>query len=238
MQQEEKNKNYYEVLEIPFHCSADEIQQGYTRAKNAYAHDSLALYSLMSQEECESVLNLIEEAYTVLSDPDKRRQYDMAKGIRHEPAPGQMAAETLSSISSAEPAVTAAPTASQDDHQINPPRQTTGEYNMPKIVAKKRFALEFEVNQEMEDKIEQATEFNGALLREIREYKNVDINRMADLTRISKTYLRNIEEENLENLPALVYVRGFVYQFAKCLKLNPDLVASSYMHHIKKMSEN
>ena len=78
-------------------------------------------------------------------------------------------------------------------------------------------------------------EFTGSFLKTIREYKNVSVERMAEMTRISKTYIRNLEEENVEKLPALVYTRGFVYQYAKCLKLNPELVATSFLHHIKKL---
>ena len=58
--------------------------------------------------------------------------------------------------------------------------------------------------------------------------------RMSEMTRISKTHLRNIEEENISELPARVYTRGFVYQYAKCLKMNPEEVASSYMDRVEK----
>jgi cytoskeletal protein RodZ len=85
--------------------------------------------------------------------------------------------------------------------------------------------------------IEQTTLFDGAFLKKVREYKNVELIRMADMTKVSKTYLRHIEEENTEGLPALVYVRGFVYQYAKCLKLNPDQVATSYLGHLKSAAE-
>ena len=74
------------------------------------------------------------------------------------------------------------------------------------------------------------------ILKKIREYKNVDINRMAEMTKVSKTYIQKIEQEDVTNLPALVYVRGFVYQYAKCLKLNPDLVATSYLEHLKSIN--
>ena len=68
----EKQKNYYEILEIPVDASYEEIKQGYKSARNAYSVDSLALYSIMSKEECENILTLIEEAYSIISDPVKR----------------------------------------------------------------------------------------------------------------------------------------------------------------------
>lgn len=218
---EEKSKNYYEILEVPTNATSEEIYQGYVRAKNAYGQDSLALYSLMTKEECDQIIELIDEAYTIISDPEKRRQYDQARGI-------QSVAAVHKRIDS--------PENDLDEASQSRPKSDEGrpsETNMTKIVAKKRFALDFKPSAEMEERIEQATDFTGPFLREIREYKNVDINRMSDMTKVSKTYIRNIEDENVEGLPAAVYVRGFVYQIAKCLKLNPEMVATSYLGHLK-----
>lgn len=216
-----KDKNYYEILEIPITASDRDIHQGYIRAKNAYSQDSLALYSLMTKEECDNIIEIIEEAYSILSDPDKRQQYDEARGFSNSP-------EHYSSYRSSSPIGTLKNQTMEINH--NEKTRTT---SMTKIVANKRFALEFEANSEMDQKIEEAVEYTGDFLKEIREYKNVSIPRLADMTKVSKTYLTNIEEENLEGLPAMVYVRGFVYQYAKCLKLNPDLVANSYLERIK-----
>jgi cytoskeletal protein RodZ len=58
---------------------------------------------------------------------------------------------------------------------------------------------------------------------------------MVEMTRISKTHLIAIENEDISKLPADVYVRGYVYQYAKVLKLNPDQVATSYIVHFKKL---
>lgn len=216
---ESGSKNYYEVLEVPTDASSDDIHKGYVRAKNAYSQDSLALYSLMTKDECDQILDLIDEAYSILSDPDKRRMYDEARGINQN--------LNYKNATSARP--------DQDaSHSLRGAPQTTQHNNMAKIVAKKRFDLTYNVNDEMEKRIESATEFTGAFLQEIREYKAVDIVRMADMTKVSKTYIRYIEEEAFDKLPAPAYVRGFVYQYAKCLKLNPDLVANSYLYFMKK----
>jgi curved DNA-binding protein CbpA len=222
----EASKNYYEILEIPVDSSPEEILRGYQRAKNAYSQDSLALYSLMSQNECDEILNLIEEAYTILSDPNKRRQYDTARGfnphgLRHMSYQAAAAVPTMSESIGIE-------------HKIHTAVDSTSQNSMTKIVAKKRFSLDYDQDPDFEKEIEQATDFNGEFLQRIREYKGVDLARLADMTKVSKTYLRYIEEEAFEKLPAPVYVRGFVHQYAKCLKLNPDMVATSYLYRLKK----
>ena len=74
-------KNYYEVLEVPQDAKPEDIEQGYLRAKNAFSGESLAMYSLMSGDECEEMLVQIDEAYSILSVPSKRQKYDLARGL-------------------------------------------------------------------------------------------------------------------------------------------------------------
>jgi curved DNA-binding protein CbpA len=219
----EKSKNYYEILEIPTDATAEEVHQGYIKTKNAYSGDSLALYSLMSQDECSSILELIDEAYSIISDPNRKILYDQARGINQSlTAPRQNRSFDI-------------PHPGREAHHV--PTNSSTSSTMVKIVAKNRFALEYDVNDQFEKEIEQATEFTGDFLKKIREYKNVDIPRLSDMTKVSKTYIRHIEDENIDKLPAFVYARGFVYQYAKCLKLNPDLVATSYIFHLKNLKQ-
>lgn len=212
----EEIKNYYQILEVSTNCGPDEIQQGYIRAKNAYALDGQALYSLLSADECHQMQELIEEAFSILNDPEKRRQYDEIRGIknRYQSKNGQKPQNPFH----------------KDGHKVEANTTST---KISKLVANKKFFLEYEKNLEFESEIEKTTEFTGALLKKIREYKNVDLARLADMTKVSKTYLQKIENEDTTNLPALVYVRGFVFQYAKCLKLNPELVANSYLYRLK-----
>lgn len=225
--EDHSQKNYYEILEIPTTANSEEIYQGYLRAKNAYSQDSLALYSLMSADECRSILDLIDEAYTIISDPHKRKQYDQARGFNKNFTDDQRSQSHDSTF------------LNQDNHlTIHQTASSTNKNNMAKIVAQKKFGLEYEKDDAFEAEIEQCTDFTGEFLKRIREYKNVDIMRMAEMTKVSKTYLTNIELEAFDKLPANVYVRGFVYQYAKCLKLNPELVASSYLRILsEKKSE-
>ena len=223
----EKQKNYYDVLEIPSTASQEEIQQGYIRAKNAYSLDSLALYSLMTEEECSSILSLIEEAYCIISDPFKRQKYDEARGLNKDFSyySSNIATEVFKRNDSPD---------SKLDAQLGTESNPSEGY-VKRIVASKKFALDFQETPEMEEKISQAIEFTGEFLKEIREYKNVDIIRMSEMTKVSKTYLKYIEDESITKLPATVYVRGFVYQYAKCLKLNPEMIAASYLNRIKEL---
>ncbi len=229
-------KNYYEVLEIPTNASDAEIQKAYMRAKNAYGQESLALYSLVSEDECSKQLSKIEEAHHVLSDPTRRVKYDQSKGIRSADVIQMELNRMDRGFDDTE--IRQSQSDSAQEKVIKPLQTAATRTNISKIVATKRFNLEYEIDPLFEEEIAQATEFSGEFLRKIREYKKVDPNRMADMTKVSRTYLLNIEDENLSNLPALVYVRGFIYQYAKCLKLNPELVATSYIDRIKQKQKS
>lgn len=77
------------------------------------------------------------------------------------------------------------------------------------------------------------TEFSGPLLRAVRESQGTSLEQISERTKVGTSYLRCIEEERYDQLPAAVYVRGFVTEFAKCLKLDPDQVSQSYLRRYK-----
>ncbi|MAE59005.1 MAG: hypothetical protein CME69_09005 [Halobacteriovorax sp.] len=221
----DQSKNYYDVLEVETSASLDDIHSAYLKAKNAYSGDSLALYSLLSKDEADKVLELIEEAYTILSDPIKRQQYNDARGIANEK---EVRLVGRQSIDAGE--ITEDKENSEEDNQLK-------DISMKRMIVKNKYALEYKQDSEIEKEIEQCEEYTGEFLKKIREYKNVDIPRLAEMTKISKTYLGYIENEEVDKLPAPVYTRGFIYQYAKCLKLNPELVCSSYMSRLKALKQ-
>lgn len=222
------SRNYYEVLEVEMNATPGQIESAYIRAKNAYSGDSVALYSLMTREECNEVLGQIEEAYSVLGFPEKRREYDRLRGFNK--AAGTPVYEVDSSRANPVKKGIQKDTIQYEDFGSN-----LIEAKVSKITAQKKFGLEYEESAEMDGRIRDCSEFSGKFLKEIREYKNVTIERLAEMTRISKTHLTAMENEDLPKLPADVYVRGYVYQYAKVLKLNPEQVATSFMLHFKKL---
>lgn len=64
-------RDYYEVLGIPKTASAEDIKKAYRQAAKKYHPD---LHP--GDKECEEKLKEVNEAYDVLSDPDKKAKYD------------------------------------------------------------------------------------------------------------------------------------------------------------------
>ena len=217
-------KSLYETLEIKSNASLEEIKESYARAKSTYSEENPALYGIVSGSDRENTLQSIEEAFKVLSNPELKQEYDFKMGFNKN-----MKNQSFKIVEDQEDEFKLNRESQKVIHEDNFEKQS-----IKKLIETNKYQLSFESNPELEKRIREATEYNGEFLKEIREYKNVTIEKMADMTRISKTNLRNLESQDVENLPAMVYIRGFVYQYAKCLKLNPELVASSYVHQIKK----
>ena len=72
-------------------------------------------------------------------------------------------------------------------------------------------------------------EFGGERLRALRVRRGIELEEVAEVTKVNPTYLRFIEEERFDDLPAAVYVRGFVLGYAGCIGLDSGQVAKSYM---------
>jgi transcriptional regulator with XRE-family HTH domain len=68
----------------------------------------------------------------------------------------------------------------------------------------------------------------GEELRREREIRGISLKEIADATKISKRFLEAIERNDHKTLPAPVFTRGFVREYAKYLGLNADEVVNRY----------
>ncbi len=76
--------------------------------------------------------------------------------------------------------------------------------------------------------------YDGELLKKVREDQGISLDQISMVTKIATKYLRAIETEDFENLPARVFVQGYVKQYAKIVGLDQQAVAASYMQKLKK----
>jgi flagellar biosynthesis protein FlhG len=199
-------QDHYEALDVAPSATREEIERAYHLAKATYADDSLAGYSVFQDGELPLLRERIEHAYRTLSDGEARRAYD----------------EEISSHlrrSRAEPEAVATPA---------DPRLAEPEPNLPPP------PLLLAAEPDDEEREEEEGEFDGVRLQRLRERRGIEIDEIAGVTKVNPSYLRFIEEERFEDLPAAVYVRGFVKCYARCLGLDPDRVARSYMRRYEE----
>jgi curved DNA-binding protein CbpA len=80
-----------------------------------------------------------------------------------------------------------------------------------------------------EDLEDDSADFDGARLRRARMRRGMELDDISRITKINPAYLTYLEEDRFGELPARVYVRGFVAAYASCIGLDPARVATSYM---------
>jgi len=90
------------------------------------------------------------------------------------------------------------------------------------------------LQSELAREIGPETEFSGELLRKVRESQGIELSEISARTKISRAHLHAIEEEIVEQLPATVYVRGFLSELAKYLRLDPTHVQRSYLRRMRE----
>ncbi|HTR53925.1 MAG TPA: helix-turn-helix domain-containing protein [Kofleriaceae bacterium] len=81
--------------------------------------------------------------------------------------------------------------------------------------------------------IDARTEFSGPLLRQIREAVGVELREIAERSKIGMAYLQALESEAFAKLPAPVYVRGFLAEYARALGLDVERVKQTYLERYR-----
>lgn len=196
--------NYYEILELPTHAPQHEVTTAYERARATYSGENPAIYTIFSEPEARELLTVIEEAYSVLGNKSLRTIYDQRL----------FAGQTNSADLSYQSIVSA----SRSMFPEGKKELTTPTY---------------EIDKDFEEEIKARTDWDGPALQKVRNYKKLTIQRLSEITKINSYYLKALEEMDASNLPASVFVRGYVVQLAKVLGLSDKTVADSYMKTYK-----
>ena len=205
------DQNYYELLEVARDGTPQQVERAYRIARGTYVPSSAATYSVFSEEESGSILRRIEEAYAVLSDARLRQEYD-ARLQREERLQREARAARAPSL----PEVAARPAHPIESAPPAPLRRTAR--------APAETELEIDGPLEPENGV-----YSGAVLRRIRLSLGIELDEIASITKVNERFLEAIEGDRFDGLPASVYVRGFLKEFAKCLGIDPSEVVASYM---------
>src|SRR5947209_14692529 len=68
----------------------------------------------------------------------------------------------------------------------------------------------------------------GEELRREREIRGISVKEISDATKISKRFLEAIERNDHRTLPAPVFTRGFIREYARYLGLNAEEIVNRY----------
>jgi cytoskeletal protein RodZ len=73
----------------------------------------------------------------------------------------------------------------------------------------------------------------GTWLRRQREMRDISLRQIADSSKISLRYLEALEQDRFDVLPAAVFARGFLREYARYVGLNPDEVVNYFILAVK-----
>lgn len=161
----------YTTLKVARDANLATIETAYDQHKELFSSNSMACYSLCSEEEQQVSLEAIESAHQL---------------IISEYFPQRTKAEPAStnewSVEAASP-----------DQGVTP----------------------------------------GSFLKQQRQKLDISLATIVEQTKVSRTILGHIEEEIYTQLPAPVYLRGFIVEFAKIVRASdPHQIASQYLEQM------
>jgi curved DNA-binding protein CbpA len=203
--------NYYEILEVPQSATQHDIAVAYEKAKRTYSTQNPALNTIFSAEEAQMLRSMIDEAFTVLGNQTYRNIYEKRRQSKHY-SESELTIEAIKSASL----------------ELFPEFQKKAQDK----------AVDHAIDSEFEKEISTKKDWLGIDLQKVREYKNISIETMHEKTKINPWYLTAIEKMDVVNLPAAVFVRGYVIQMARLMNLKDLVVADSYMKAYRKKIEN
>ncbi len=108
-------------------------------------------------------------------------------------------------------------------------RQETGKtHRGGKKKAKRPGSEKGRRSEEFERLVAGTRVFSGAVMCALRKHLGISLDDIADRTKISKGYLKAIENEEIALLPQGIYRKSFIRQYAAQLGLDPDRVLATY----------
>ncbi len=209
----EMKHNYYEILEVPQNATQHDIVIAYEKAKRTYSAQNPALYTIFSTEEAQLFRFMLDEAFTVLGNQTYRNIYEKRMQSKHF-IDNDLTAEAIKAASL--------------DLFTEIPKQPEPAKKVDEYIADPEFEAELAAK----------SEWTGEDLKIVREYKKITLELMHEKTKINPWYLAAIEKTDVVNLPAPVFVRGYVIQMARMMGLKDLAVADSYMRTFRKKIEN
>ena len=76
--------------------------------------------------------------------------------------------------------------------------------------------------------------YNGKFIQIVRERKGISIEDLAKKTRIHLNFLRAIENNNFDQLPAPTFVKGYLQNISKALEIDDRPIVQGYMDDYRR----
>ncbi len=259
--------DHYRVLEVVPKASPKEVQSAYQLLKKTYDPETTCLSPLMDAPGLREMQARIEAAYRTLIFLESRSDYDRqllgSGALKEDQVRGLHAGAGVAAASPGRVAPSpeaAAPSREPEGAPVSATMELAGGHE---VAASPGPAADSSVPAEADREDPTAPSSppadagqpvpgpeaapaaaarpapgSGSELREERQRLRLAIETIAERTKIRRAYLQAIEEERFGDLPAAVFVRGFLREYARCLGLPGDGVAQTYMKRYRDWQES
>ena len=231
---------HYDLLEVGLRASQPEINEAYRRQMEMLNGESLATYGLFVGEDLEEARSRVEDAHQVLSQPARRRVYDLAEFNQSFVSPGaarrgQEAAEatdaadeeynTLPDLPREVARKSAGKKAEQD---VSAQGETGTRSKNTDSKGKQESVQEPWMKPRAGEPLDLAS-FDGASMRAVREQERLSLEDISAQSKINEFYLQCIENERFSQLPPPIYLRSYVKQYAELIGLDAEKAADGFL---------
>ena len=204
--------NYYELLRISYNASSFEVRQAYKHMLAIYEENSLATYSLFTEDERKLILSKIEDAFMILIDDEKRKAYDNDL-VNAGEAPDNLL------------------TAREKKKAIPIYQTSKARANNNSLARIKKKIREKEAG-DLTATMLRGDQISGKDLKNVRESLGIELEEIFQVTKISPTALAAIEKDDVANLPPKIYLISFLKSYAEALQLDPRQIVEGYIKNI------
>ncbi len=203
-------QNYYKLLGISPKASFEEVRSAYDQAMSIYSTDSIATYSLLTPKERQGMLSRLVDAYKTLTNSQLRREYNHSLIEKGDLSPQEIGFPSL-----------------EDSNVIEGKLR---EVSVESLTQKEEKAEnENQTSDGSLDLFDDQPSVSGKSIRMARTAKEISLEEINRKTNIPKKTLEDIEEEHFQELPALVYLKGFLRTYAKILNVNQSQMVDGYV---------
>ena len=245
--------DHYRVLELVPKASPKEVQSAYQLLKKTYDPETTFLSPVIEAPRLRELQARIEAAYRSLIFLESRATYDRqmlkdgalrADDVRglHEGGATGPAAQTQDG-----PGEPTAPLEVAGGEMVSEGGAVAAEASVPIAASSPEFRPAQETAPEAAADLpaptvsaepNPAVPESGAALRQERERLRLSVEAIAGKTKIRPSHLLAIEEERFGDLPAAVFVRGFLKEYARSLGLPSDPITRLYMKRYQDWHES
>lgn len=220
---------YYELMGLDRGCTTLDINNQYDKLKKIYVAENTMLREVFDDEGLFIFNTLLEHIHKTLSDPELRREYDME------------IEEHLGTLEASFPETfILSDVVRKYNRSKKGPAKLIKKDVYGRDAEKKKPAenLDFvDINDVFEKHSGEL--IDGTQLRQIREEAGISLKSIISNTKISSFIINAIEGNNYSSLPAEIYVKGFLKNYCKAIKIkneNSEKVIRDYISLMKKQN--